>query len=306
MKDQASKLRSIVNKLNNADITSNYDENILTERTAANRRNARVITVTSGKGGVGKTNITINLAIKISQLGLKVIVIDADLGLSNVDIVLGKIPKYNLSDVINYRRSIYEIIEEGPGGIKFISGGSGLQDLIKISKEQLAYLLMELGKLDQEADIIFIDTGAGISDQVLSFVYAAKEVIVLTTPEPTAITDAYALIKVMAQKDKSKKISILLNKADSPTEANNTLEKLCQVCSRFLGVTIDKLGFVCNDINIPRAVKLQQPFVIAFEKSAAALDITSIAKSLIYVEDKKIDYGYGIRLFVNKLKCFFK
>lgn len=306
MKDQAAKLRSIVSKLNNADITCNNNETIVSERAAVKRRNARVITVTSGKGGVGKTNITINLAIKISQLGLKVIVIDADLGLSNVDIVLGKIPKYNLSDVINYRRSIHEIIEEGPGGVKFISGGSGLQDLIKISNEQLAYLLMELGKLDEEADIIFIDTGAGISDQVLSFVYAAKEVIVLTTPEPTAITDAYALIKVMAQKDKSKKISLLLNKADSPTEANNTLDKLCQVCSKFLGVSIDKLGYVCNDSNISKAVKLQQPFIIAFEKSAAAIDISSIARSLIYIDDRKTEHGYGIRLFVNKLKWFFK
>lgn len=306
MKDQAAKLRSIVNKLNNTDITSDNKETIVPERTVGNRRNARVITVTSGKGGVGKTNITINLAIKISQLGLKVIVIDADLGLSNVDIVLGKTPNFNLSDVINNRRNIHEIIEEGPGGVKFISGGSGLQDLIKINKEQLAHLLIELGRLDEEADIIFIDTGAGISDQVLSFVYAAKEVIVITTPEPTAITDAYALIKVIAQKDKSKKISLLLNKADNPTEASNTLDKLYQVCLKFLGISIDKLGFVCNDANIPKAVKLQQPFVITFEKSAAALDISSIAKSLICIEDRKIEYGYGIRLFVNKLKWFFK
>lgn len=306
MKDQAVKLRAIVNKLNSKDEIGGNGEIVLSEEFETNKKNARVITVTSGKGGVGKTNITINLAIKIAQLGLKVVIIDADLGLSNVDIVLGMIPKYNLSDVINSKKSINEILEEGPSGVKFISGGSGLQDLIKINKEQLAHLLIELKKLDEEADIIFIDTGAGISDQVLSFIYAAKEVIVVTTPEPTAITDAYALIKVIVQKDRSKKINLILNRADNPAEANNALDKIYQVCLKFLGISINKLGHVCNDANISKAVKMQQPFVIAFEKSAAALDISSIAKSLASVGDKKTESGNGIRLFVNRLKWLFK
>ncbi|SHJ06076.1 MinD/ParA family protein [Lutispora thermophila] len=306
MKDQAVKLRAIVNRLNSNDDNNRNEEFVLSEENKPNRKNARVITVTSGKGGVGKTNITINLAIKMAQLGLRVVIIDADLGLSNVDIVFGMIPKYNLSDVINHKKSINEILENGPNGVKFISGGSGLQELIKINREQLGHLLIELGKLDEEADIIFIDTGAGINDQVLSFVYAAKEVIVVTTPEPTAITDAYALIKVIAQKDSSKKINLILNKANNLVEANNALDKLYQVCLKFLGISINRLGYVCNDANISKAVMMQQPFVIAFDKSAAAQDISSIAKSIARIENNKTESDYGIRLFVNRLKWLFR
>lgn len=307
MKDQAGKLRDIVDKLNNRGRYDNsYEDSFLSKGLIDDaKKNARVITVTSGKGGVGKTNITINLAIKLAQMGLKVIVIDADLGLSNVDIALGIIPKYNLSDVINYRKGINDILEEGPNGVRFISGGSGLQDLIKISKEQLAHLLIEFGKLDEEADIIFIDTGAGISDQVLSFIYAAKEIIIVTTSEPTAITDAYALIKTIAKKDKTKEIKLLLNRAENPIEATNILNKLCDVCIKFLDIPIKKLGYVSNDINISKAVKRQEPFVLTFEKSEAAIDISSIAESLINCKNSSRGNGYGIRLFINKLKWFF-
>ncbi|MEA4962745.1 MinD/ParA family protein [Lutispora sp.] len=307
MKDQAGKLRDIVEKLNSkGGLNSPFDESDISKDFIDKaKKNARVITITSGKGGVGKTNITINLAIKLSQLGLSVIIIDADLGLSNVDVALGIIPKYNLSDVINYRKGIYDILEEGPNGIRFISGGSGLQDLIKITNEQLAHLLVELGKLDEEADIIFIDTGAGISDQVLSFIYAAKEVIVVTTSEPTSITDAYALIKIISQKDKTKDLKLLLNRAENSREAANILDNLCDVCSRFLGLSVKKLGYVSNDANIPKAVKMQQPFVITFEGSEASIDISLIAEALIDIKTNKHDKGYGIRLFVNKLKWFF-
>ena len=207
MKDQAEKLREIFEKFDN---NANIDP--IDNLKNLSKNSARVVTVTSGKGGVGKTNLTINLGIKLSQLGLKVIIIDADLGLSNIDVALGKTPKYNLSDVINYRKGIIEIMEDGPEGIKFISGGSGIQDLIKINKNQLANLLIELGKLDEEADIIFIDTGAGLSDNVLSFIYAAKEIILIATPEPTSITDAYALIKIIAQKDRNKDIKLIINR----------------------------------------------------------------------------------------------
>ena len=307
MKDQAGKLRDIVDKINNKN-RSDYayeDSDLLKDFAKPAKKSARVITVTSGKGGVGKTNITINLAIKLAQQGLKVIIIDADLGLSNIDIVFGIIPKYNLSDVINYRKGILDILEEGSNGVRFISGGSGLQDLVKIDKNQLAHLLIELGKLDEEADIILIDTGAGLSDQVLSFIYAAKEVIIVTTAEPTAITDAYALIKIIAKKDKSKEIKLLVNRAENSIEATNILNKLHDACLKFLGVSIRKLGYVSNDSNIPKAVKIQQPFVISFEKTEAANDISLIAAALIDNMDYKQDNGYGIRLFVNKLKWFF-
>lgn len=301
MKDQAEKLREIFeksdNKLNKGSL-NNYEK--------FSKRSARVITVTSGKGGVGKTNLTINLGIKLSQLGLRVIIIDADLGLSNIDVALGRTPKYNLSDVINYKKEILDIMEEGPEGIKFISGGSGVQELIKIDKNQLANLLIQLGKLDEEADIIFIDTGAGLSNNVLSFVYAAKEIILVTTPEPTSITDAYALIKIITQKDRSKKIKLLINRAEDVIEAENLLNKLNEVSEKFLGVKLHKLGYILNDKNVSKAVKSQQPFVLKFDKTEASRNISDIAYALLNDSFFERDSQYGIRLFINKLKWFFR
>lgn len=298
MKDQAEKLREIFDNLDYNSIKQGRYEN-------NKRKSARVITITSGKGGVGKTNLAINLGIKLSQLGLKIIIIDADLGLSNIDIVLGKSPKYSISDVINYRRGILEIIEEGPEGIEFISGGSGIQDLIKINKNQLANLLLELGKLDEQADIVFIDTGAGLSNNVLSFIYAAKEIILVTTPEPTAITDAYALIKVIAQKDITKEIKLLVNRAESVEEAENLLNKLIKASKKFLGIKVNKLGFILNDKNVSLAVKRQQPFILMNEKSLASKNISDIAENLLNNFYKEQGSQFGIKLFVNKLKRFF-
>lgn len=298
MKDQAERLREIF---------ENLDYNKIKQNTYGRNPNksARVITITSGKGGVGKTNLAINLGIKLSQLGLKIIIIDADLGLSNIDIVLGKSPKYSLSDVINYKREILEIIEEGPEGIRFISGGSGIQDLIKIDKNQLANLLLQLSKLDEEADIIFIDTGAGVSNNVLSFIYAAKEIILVTTPEPTAITDAYTLIKVISQKDKSKEVKLLINRAESVREAENLLNKLVEASEKFLDMKIHKLGFILNDKNVKNAVKSQQPFILMNKNSEASRNISNIADTLLsnyYEEQGSQD---GIKMFINKLKWFF-
>lgn len=302
MKDQAEKLREI---FENAEYNSTSQKSPKNNRTFS-KKSARVITVTSGKGGVGKTNLTINLGIKLAQLGHRVIIIDADLGLSNIDIALGKAPKYNLSDVINYRKGILDIIEEGPEGIKFISGGSGISELINIDKNQLANLLMQLGKLDEVADIIFIDTGAGLSNNVLSFIYAAKEIILVTTPEPTSITDAYALIKIISQKDRSKEIKLVISRAENATEAENLLNKLNEVSEKFLGVSLYKLGYILNDQNVSRAVKLQQPFTLIFEKTEASKNVSEIAHSLMNNESMKYNSQYGIKLFINKLKWFFR
>ncbi len=298
MKDQAEKLREIFDNLDYNKIKqSTYDK--------GSKKSARVITITSGKGGVGKTNLAINLGIRLSQLGLKIIIIDADLGLSNIDIVLGKTPKYSLSDVINYKKEILEIVEEGPEGIRFISGGSGIQDLIKIDKNQLANLLLQLSRLDEEADLVFIDTGAGISNNVLSFIYAAKEIILVTTPEPTAITDAYALIKVISQKDKTKEVKLLINRAENIDEAKNLLNKLTEASERFLDMKVHKLGFILNDRNVKNAVKSQQPFILMNKNSEASKNIENIADTLLnnYYEEQGAQYG--IKLFINKLKWFF-
>ena len=298
MKDQAEKLREIIDSIKK-------DPEFMLLGGDGNKSNSRVITVTSGKGGVGKTNITVNLGICFAQMGYRVVIIDADLGLANVDVVMGKMSKYNLSDVINSRKTIVEILEEGPAGVKFVSGGSGVSQLLKLTSSQMVDLMMKLGSLDNEADIILIDTGAGLSDTVLSFVHAAKEVILVTTPEPTSITDAYALIKTITMKDKNKVIKVIVNRAETTAEAFNILDKLNIVCNKFLGIKLQKLGFVLTDTAVVRAVKSQQPFMLSYGKSEAAKNLTEIAETLIKNSEANENSVSGIRLFFNKLSNIF-
>jgi flagellar biosynthesis protein FlhG len=298
MRDQAEKLREII-----SDIKSYSKQSA--SLTAAPPAEARVITITSGKGGVGKTNFTVNLAIKLSQMGNRVIIIDADLGLSNVDVIMGRMSKYNLSDVLKNNKEIMEVLEEGPCGVRFVSGGSGVQDLVKLNKMQLVDLLMKLGKLDYEADIILIDTGAGLSDSVLSFVHASKEVILVTTPEPTSITDAYALIKTISNKDAGKNIKIVVNKVESEMEANNILDKLKAVTEKFIGIKLISLGFIMNDSCVSKSVKIQQPFVLNYSKCEATKNITDIAQILLDTKGAAMSGSSGFKMFINKLSNIF-
>ena len=299
MKDQAERLREIISSIKNYKDEENRT-GILT-----NKPGSRVIAVTSGKGGVGKTNFTVNLGIKFAQMGLRVVIIDADLGLANVDVVMGKMSKYNLSDVINSNKNILEILEEGYEGVKFVSGGSGVQELVKLNRTQLVDLLMKLGRLDEEADIILIDTGAGLSENVISFVHAAREVILVTTPEPTSITDAYALIKTITHKDKTKNIKVVVNRADNAAEAFNILDKLNIVTQKFLGVKLQKLGYILNDTCVTKAVKIQQPFVISFARSEASKNMNDIALTLMDNKELSPSSVSGIKMFINKLTSLF-
>ncbi len=298
MRDQAEKLREIINSIKS-------DPEYMTLGGKGNKVNSRVITVTSGKGGVGKTNITVNLAIAFAQRGYRVVIIDADLGLANVDVVMGKMSKFNLADVINSNRDIVEILEEGPHGVRFVSGGSGVSQLLKLNGTQMIDLMMKLGKLDNEADIILIDTGAGLSDTVLSFVYAAREVILVTTPEPTSITDAYALIKTITTKDKNKNIKLIINRAENPGEAFNIMDKLNIVCEKFLGVKLQKLGYILNDSAVIKSVKSQQPFLLGYSKCEASKNLNEIADALIINAEADENNISGIRMFFNKLTNIF-
>ena len=173
--------------------------NIIKANAVSNTPKARVFTVTSGKGGVGKSNVSINLAVKLSKMGKRVVILDADFGLANIEVMFGAIPKFNLSDLIYKGMSIQDIITQGPEGIGFISGGSGIAGLTNLSKEYINYLIQNLQKLDTLYDVIIIDTGAGISSAVLEFLIASKEIILVTTPEPTSITDSYSLLKALSR-----------------------------------------------------------------------------------------------------------
>ena len=245
---------------------------------------ARVITVTSGKGGVGKSNTAINLACQFKKLGSRVIILDADFGLANIEIMFGAVPKHNLCDLIYQGKSITDIITWGPMDIGFISGGSGIAGLSNLSRDYLNYIIQNLVKLDAIADIIIIDTGAGISDAVLDFLVASGEILVVATPEPTSITDSYSLLKALNRHPRfsrdDSKIKVIANKVSSPNEGEDMYNKLNSVVTRYLKLPISYLGSIPQDANLENAVMQQMPVSMqspyakstrAFEKMAYTL-----------------------------------
>lgn len=235
---------------------------------------ARVITITSGKGGVGKSNVAINLGIQLKKMGLNVIILDADFGLANIEVMFGTIPKYNLRDTIEGKKKLKEIITEGPMGVQFISGGNGVEGLANLSKIQLSNLLKGMEQLDEIADVILIDTGAGISDNVLEFVASGSEVLLVTTPEPTSLTDSYSLLKALSNysgfSKENTEIKIVANKVANVVEGRNLYTKLNLVTERFLEMSLGFLGAVPVDEQIVKAVMKQSPISISYPNARAS------------------------------------
>lgn len=276
---------------------------------------ARVITVTSGKGGVGKTSISVNLAVQLSQIGKRVVILDADFGLANVEIMLGIRPQYNLADLMYRGKTLREIITEGPQNIGFISGGSGIEELANLTRVQLDDLRKMLYELDDLADVIIVDTGAGISDSVLEFVAASSEVILVTTPEPTSITDAYALLKTLSKRSlfsiEDTVIKMVPNRVTSIAEGRELYNKLSVVVQNFLQLNIEFLGAIPTDMNVSKAVIKQKPVSLAYPNSDAAKAIADIALALSNEEmvvEKQQKRGISqlfsnlVRLKKNKIK----
>ncbi|MGI6707473.1 MAG: MinD/ParA family protein [Clostridia bacterium] len=244
-------------------------------------RTNRIITVTSGKGGVGKSNITVNLAIELQRQGQRVLVLDADFGLANVDVLLGITSKYNLSHVINGAKSILEVIEDGPNGLKFISGGSGIQELIHLKEEELEAFIRKMGSLEDEADVILVDTGAGLSPNVMRLVLSSDEVILVTTPEPTAIMDSYALVKTAVSENPGIRIHLVVNKAETRREGEELLERFRAVTRDFLKVELDSLGYMVYDQTVLKAVKYQEPFSLRYPHSTPSRNMQMITRKLL-------------------------
>jgi flagellar biosynthesis protein FlhG len=240
---------------------------------------ARVVAITSGKGGVGKTNLSVNMALALQDMGYKPLLFDADLGLANVDVVLGLVPPYTLVNVLRGERSMRDVVVEGPNGLSIIAGGSGVVELANLSDWQLTRFVNGLNELEGMSDYVIIDTGAGLSRQVLSFIYAADEVIVVTTPEPTALTDAYAVVKLVSQRSRAP-MRIVVNRAETPAEAETTFKRISEAADRFLDVPITYLGYIPDDHNIPRAVKDQVPLILSSPRSPAALAVRNLAATL--------------------------
>ena len=267
MHDQATRLRELIR------------DSEETEYSSMGRR-TRIIAVTSGKGGVGKTNIALNLSLALIELGASVALMDADLGLANVDILLGLVPLYTLRDAFNGTVPISQIICAGPGGLQIIPGGSGAQELANLSEEQLMNFVSSISEIEEMFDYIIIDTGAGIGRNVTSFLMAAHQVLLVTTPEPTAITDAYAMTKMMMKSEPAEKLKLIVNRAADLGEARETHRMLNTAVKSFLGGELEFIGWVAEDAAMLRSVRAHTPLLINAPGSSSARLIRQLAKRL--------------------------
>lgn len=269
--DQAEQLRNII-KANNQ-----------------SRPLARVLTVTSGKGGVGKSNTAINLAIQFRKMGQRVIILDADFGLANIEIMFGAVPKHNLCDLIYQGKNIKDIITWGPMGVGFISGGSGIAGMANLSRDYLVYIIQNLAELDAIADVIIVDTGAGISDAVLEFLVASGEILLVTTPEPTSITDSYSLLKALNRHPRfspeSSQVKMLANRVEKEEEGQILYSKLNAVVSRYLKMPFAYLGAVPQDSQLSKAVMQQTPVSLQNPSAKSSLAYEAIAAKLMNKEE---------------------
>ncbi|MDQ7778501.1 MAG: MinD/ParA family protein [Planctomycetota bacterium] len=240
----------------------------------------RVVAVASGKGGVGKTNVAVNLAIALSQMGRRVIVLDMDLGLANVDVLLDVNSRYNLAHVIQGKREIADALVAAPGGIRILPGASGIEAIANLDADERHVIVQALDKLQAGADFIIVDTSAGISRNVIAFAACADETLIVTTPEPTAMIDAYALIKLIAKEESPSEMKLVVNMAVNRLEADRVASGIVSVAHRFLNVYVEKLGYILTDGVVPAAVKRKIPFVLDAPRSHASACVVSIAKTL--------------------------
>lgn len=286
MVDQAYQLRQIVAQLK---------EN----RQRRQKQKTRIITVTSGKGGVGKTTFAVNFALSLSAKGFRVLVVDADFGLANVNIVTGVPVAYNLLHVFSREKTIREVIVDCPGGIKFISGGSGLGKLVELGEDELESCIGQLMELEDIADIILIDTGAGINDNILKFIVSSNEAIVVTTPEPTSLMDAYALVKTAAKISKNIQFRLVVNMARSAREAQDTAANFNMLTNNYLGVKVDELGYLLYDKTVTEAIRLQKPFYSSFPKCMVSKNMQNIVMKFIGQPTESF-YSNNLQKFIRR------
>jgi len=264
---------------------------------------ARVITISSGKGGVGKSNLVANLGIALSMRGRRVVILDADLGLANIDVLFGINPRYNLKHLVDGDKSMQEIVVKGPHRLKIVPGGSGIPELANLDDDQQQKLLESFVELEQDADIILIDTGAGISKDIISFILAAREALIITTPEPTAITDAYGLIKVLTQRDMDVDIKLIVNMVSTEKEGQDIANRIEMATRQFLNKRVETLGYITTDPSVNMSVRKQKPVILGYPNANASKCIKDIATILDKTSenDKKIASRNGLRGFFSRL-----
>lgn len=289
--DQAQNLRNIVKKAPK----DNKEE-----------KKSRIITVTSGKGGVGKTSTSINLAIQFRLQGKNVIIFDADFGLANIEVMFGAIPKYNLTDLVYRGKDLQDIIVRGPMDIGFISGGSGVTNFSDLSKDQIMYLVYKIKELESMADVIIIDTSAGISSSVMDFLVISNEILLVMTPEPTSITDSYSLLKALNkhsdfERDNTK-IKVVTNKVTNYEEGVNLYNKINVVVSKFLDMDIEFLGIIDSDENMSKSIIQQKPICIAYPNSKASHSYKELADKLMNMKVNEEKESGLVLMFLRKFK----
>ena len=265
----------------------------------------KMIAVVSGKGGVGKSNVSINLAIQFKKQGQRVIILDADFGLANIEIMFGAVPKHNLCDLIYQGKNIKEIITWGPGDVGFISGGSGIAGLSNLNRDYLMYIIRNLAELDSIADVIIVDTGAGISDAVLEFLVASGEILLVTTPEPTSITDSYSLLKALnghpgLERDNTQ-ICMIANRVSTANEGEVLFQKLDVVVSRYLKLPITYLGAVPQDPLLAKAVMQQLPVSLQNPQARSAQAYEEIAAKLMKQDEGQNTQKRGVAAFFSHI-----
>jgi flagellar biosynthesis protein FlhG len=281
--DQASKLRQLVRQ----------------ESDRPGRR-ARVIAVTSGKGGVGKSNLSVSLSLAAASMGRDVVLIDCDLGLANVDVLLDLQVRHNLSHLISGEASLSDVLVPAPGGLRVLPGAAGVSQMADLTDVEQRILLEALDSLVASSELVVLDTGAGISRRVVEFCLASGEVIVVTTPEPTAIADAYAMIKVLGQTDPGIKIWLIVNMANHRGEAEQILERIILLSRRFMGLEVERAGYVLSDPRVPHAVRRRLPFSLAYPSCHAAVCVAEVARTLGFARSRE-GSGEG---FLRRMRAF--
>lgn len=308
MQDQAQKLRELYQHFN-----SSSNEGIATMdasdssqgravRIKSTEKTTKVVSITSGKGGVGKSNFALNFALSLSESGQKVVLIDFDIGMANLEVLLGMTPKYHLIDMVKEKKSIWDVLETSMNGLELISGGSGFEEILDLSEREANYLFGELEKLHGYADIVLFDTGAGLSKESQRCHLAADEIILVTTPEPTAITDAYAVIKILHHRNSSLDVRLVVNRVANSSEGMAIAERMRTVTKRFLDKKIDILGFLPNDGLVFKSVLEQRPFYLNYPKSQAAKWMKDLTVIYLNGESSKRPVATGgIKGFIQKM-----
>jgi flagellar biosynthesis protein FlhG len=319
--DQADKLRALASQVRQAGAgaatlaggrTSNGLKKALAQaapkplKNPFGRARARVITVSSGKGGVGKTNLSVNLALSLRKLGKEVILFDADLGLANADILLGMSTRHNLQHFFQGKKSLQEIMSEGPLGLKVIASGNGIAQMANLNGQDRERMLSHFSLIEEKADVIVVDTGAGISKNVLSFAMAADECLIVTTPEPTARLDAYGLIKVLNQEGFEGVTRLVVNMTEDSNEGQEVGKLMETLATRFLHARVEYLGCVPRDKNVLKAVRMQEPFILAFPDCAASKAVSNLASRLVELPEPPQGVGGGFRAFFERVGSMIK